>query len=130
MSTPKDRVKQEEKTGVVYHIACGDCEYSYVGETERSLKKRLTEHKCSSSPVGHHMEYHHHTFSKAEVSVIHQEARWFQRGVAEAIHISKLDPNLNRDRGRHHLPPIYWEILPSSRDLTTTSRSRYSTHAQ
>ena len=127
---PKDKVPKEDKSGVVYHITCGECESSYVGETERSLKKRLTEHKRSSSPVGHHMEYHKHTFSKAEVSVVHQETGWFRRGVAEAIHIAKTDPKLNRDRGRHFLPAIYREILPPSRDLTSTSRSRDSTHAQ
>ena len=44
---PKDKVHKEEMSGVVYHIACGECDSSYVGETERSLKKRLTEHKRS-----------------------------------------------------------------------------------
>ena len=75
---PKDKVLKEEKSGVVYHIACGECESFYVSETERSLKKRLTEHKRSSSSVGHHMEYHQHTFSNAEVSVVHQETGWFR----------------------------------------------------
>ncbi len=119
---PKDKVDPKDKTGVVYHITCSDCEVAYVGETERSLKKRLTEHKRSSSPVGHHMIYNDHSFDPEQVSIVHQEPGWFHRGIAEAIHISWLDPNLNRDRGRHNLPAIYREIT-SSRDLASTRRS-------
>ncbi len=123
---PKDKVDPKDKTGVVYHITCSDCDASYVGETERSLKKRLKEHKRSSSPVGHHMIYNEHSFDPENVSVVHQEAGWFRRGIAEAIHISRIDPNLNRDRGRHNLPAIYREITTSC-DLTPTRRSCDST---
>ena len=34
-----------KKKGVVYRIPCQDCETSYIGETKRSLRKRITEHK-------------------------------------------------------------------------------------
>ena len=40
----KNRVP-EEKTGVVYEVPCCDCDHVYVGETGRTLKKRLAEHK-------------------------------------------------------------------------------------
>ena len=76
------------------------------------------------------MDYNQHVFSKAEVFVVQQEAGWFQRGVAEAIDITKLDPNLNQERGRHHLPAIYREVLPTSCDLTSTSRSHDFEHVQ
>ena len=42
---PKDKVAKKGKTGVVYHIQCDDCGVKYVGETERSLKKHMTEHQ-------------------------------------------------------------------------------------
>ena len=64
-----------------------------------------------------------HSFSEDDVSVKHQEANWFRRGVAEAIHIKNSNPDLNRDRGRHVLPNIYREIL-TSRDSSPTSGSR------
>ena len=118
---PKDKVSNLEKTGVVYHIKCEECDATYVGETERRLQKRLKEHHRSSSPVGHHIEYNKHSISEEKVSVLHQEPNWFKRGVAEAIHIAQEDPILNRDRGRHTLPSIYNQIL--SRDITSSAES-------
>ena len=122
---PKDRVMKEEKAGVVYHIKCSNCESHYIGETERKLKKRLHEHHRSSSPVGHHTHETQHSFSEDEVSVLHQESDWFRRGVAEAIYITRQQPDLNRDRGRHTLPAIYRELFDIvSRDGVSTSGSR------
>ena len=108
---------------MVYHIKCGECEASYVGEMERRLSKRVKEHHRSSSPIGQHLEERRHSFSDENVSVLHQDYNWFRRGVAEAIHILEEDPDLNRDRGRHTLPVIYREIL-KSRDVTSSSKSR------
>ena len=35
----------DRKKDVVYEITCGDCEAVYIGETGRTLQKRVTEHK-------------------------------------------------------------------------------------
>ena len=32
------------KKGVVYEVPCADCGHVYIGETGRTLKKRLKEH--------------------------------------------------------------------------------------
>ena len=43
------RVKQktpiEKKANVVYEVPCRDCQLTYIGETRRTMKKRMTEHK-------------------------------------------------------------------------------------
>ena len=52
---PKDKTEKQDVTGPVYMIPCqgqttrGQCLESYIGETERSLKKRFQEHKRPSS---------------------------------------------------------------------------------
>ena len=120
---PKDKITNEEKAGVVYHIKCGDCDATYVGETERRLNKRIKEHHRDSSPVGHHLKDRKHSISERSISVLHQESDWFRRGVAEAIHILQDDPPLNRDRGRHTLSNIYREVI-LSRDITSSPQSR------
>ena len=126
---PKDKVSKDERAGVVYQIQCSDCDAAYIGEIERSLRKRVSEHHHSSSPVGHHLNQRRHSFSEKEVSILHQETDWFHRGVAEAIHITRKSPTLNRDRARHTLPAIYREII-QSRDPIPTSGSRDDTTSQ
>ena len=51
---PKDKIKKDENSGVVYQITCDKCDETYVRETERRLQKRVSEHHRSSSPVGQH----------------------------------------------------------------------------
>ena len=36
---------EEEKKGIVYQLPCKDCDGVYTGESKRTLKVRLTEHK-------------------------------------------------------------------------------------
>ena len=42
---PKDKVKDEEKTELIYHVPCKNCSSSYVGETGRKFGLRIKEHK-------------------------------------------------------------------------------------
>ena len=119
---PKDKILKGNKTGVVYNIQCGSCPSHYVGETERSLKKRLQEHNRDTSPVAGHMKEHCHKFNPSEVKILDSDPRWFQRGVREAIYIAKTKPDLNRDQGRHHLPTVYNSLI-QSHDLGIAPRS-------
>ena len=123
---PKDKEDNIKRCGVVYSITCEDCDTEYIGETERALNKRLSEHRRESSPVGLHMNEQRHKFQEKEVKIVDRESRWFERGVREAIHIRSRSPSLNRDQGRHLLPPIYNSIIPLSRDagLQTSASSR------
>ena len=110
---PKDSVDRLQQAGVVYKIKCNDCPELYVGETERRLNARYKEHHRSSSPVGLHMEQRRHSIDDNSVSILHKEADWFRRGVAEAVQIQREAPTLNRGRERHILPTIYQELLPT-----------------
>ena len=80
----------------------------------------MTEHKRESSPVGAHLHTQKHGFETDNISVLDRDNRWFQRGVKEAIHIAAQNPTLNRDRGRHVLPPVYGTLITQSREHGST----------
>jgi hypothetical protein len=106
---PKDKV-QQKKTGVVYHIPCGQCPTSYIGESERALGQRLAEHhrpSCVNSPVVAYARDVGHNINWEGVCILDRDDNWFRRGVREAAHIRKEDSTLNRDGGRYHLPGVY-----------------------
>ena len=41
----KNRTPEQKQTGVVYEIPCKECPEVYVGETKRTLKVRLSNHR-------------------------------------------------------------------------------------
>ena len=45
LTNVKDRDEPNNRQGAVNKIKCSDCQASYIGETDRNLKTRLTEHK-------------------------------------------------------------------------------------
>ena len=44
LSHPKDRIPNDDKSNVVYKTNCFDCDATYVGETRRALKTRVSEY--------------------------------------------------------------------------------------
>jgi len=113
---PKDPIDKQRVIGPVYQIKCNDCDASYVGETERSLKARFMEHRRPSSTgsevSGHlHSDQEGHDISIEDTKMLCVESKYFERGVKEAIQIRRLRPSLNRDGGRHTLPSIWNNVL-------------------
>ena len=49
---PKDKVEKVNVVGPVYHISPYDCDATYVGEMEPSLKVHFLEHRRKSSVCG------------------------------------------------------------------------------
>ena len=45
MVYPKDKIKGEEKTELIYRVPCKNCSSSYVGETGRKFGLSVKEHK-------------------------------------------------------------------------------------
>ena len=43
----KQPTPELDKKGVVYEVPCGECNYVYIGEMGRTLRKRLTEHRVA-----------------------------------------------------------------------------------
>ena len=43
----KQAIPNSKKKGVIYEVPCKDCPCVYIGETGRTLEKRLSEHKTA-----------------------------------------------------------------------------------
>ena len=123
--TPKDPLELSEKSGTVYHIPCGDCAASYIGESNRPLGARLAEHRrpsCTNSPVVGHALDTGHDINWGDVRVLDTEHKWFERGVRESIQIARHGSSLNRDGGRFQLPKIYTNLL---RNIDSSDSQRH-----
>ena len=44
----KQKTPMEKKRHFVYEVPCRDCQLTYIGETRRTMKKRMTEHKYAA----------------------------------------------------------------------------------
>ena len=100
----------------VYRIPCKDCDKSYVGQTLRTLDRRIKEHHrsvitgdCDSSALAEHAWTSYHQIAW---TILHQHQRWFQRCILQSWYIHQVPNLLNRDSG--NLPQPY-------RQLTVTS---------
>ena len=88
----------------------------YVGETERPLKARFSEHRRPSSTTSEvsehiHVDHPQHSVELENTEVLTTEPRWFERGVKEAIYIRALNPSLNKDGERYNLLPVWDNII-------------------
>ena len=113
---PKDPVGKDKVVGPVYKISCEECDATYVGETERSLKAKFGEHRRPSSTTSEvskhiHTDNPNHNITLENTKILSVEHKWFERGVKEAIYIRAMNPSLNRDGGRYNLPPVWNNII-------------------
>ena len=105
---PKDKVPNSQKKDVVYHWECqaDSCSSSYIGETSRSLGKRVKKHsKLSTSAILKHCtDFYHPLASIKNFSIIDKDSSQITQEAKEAIHIRRLDPNLNRNIDKMSIP--------------------------
>ena len=100
----KNRVPEEKKTGVVYEVPCHDCDHVYVGETRRTLKKQLAEHKQAvrrfneKYGIAVHVHQHDHHIDWESARVVENET-FYCRRVMEAIRINFHPSTMNLDCG-------------------------------
>ena len=101
----KNRVPEEKRTGVVYEVPCRDCDHVYIGETGRTLKKRLAEHKQAvrrfneKNGIAVHVHQHDHHIDWESARVVGNEMFYWRRRVLEAIKINSHPSTMNLDCG-------------------------------
>ena len=91
-----------------------NCKSSYIGETSRSLCDHVKEHskEGSNSAIYQHCSTKGHPLPNMDqFKVIDQEKSQISHEAKEAIHIQKLDPELNRNVGKKVIPRVFDSIL-------------------
>ena len=85
----------------------------HVGEISRSLRERVKEHsKSSTSAIHKHCtDFHHPLPSIKNFSIIDKDSSQVTREAKEAIHIQRLDPNLNRNIGKMSIPHCFDPLI-------------------
>ena len=105
----KQKTPMEKKRNVVYEVPCRDCQLTYIGETKRTLKKRMTEHKCAvktgdpRNGIAVHVQKTQHSIDWGTARVQATAIGYWNRRTMETIHIRKRQ-SINLDCGLYLLP--------------------------
>ena len=125
---PKDKIPEDMKRGVVYQIQCGTCKKTYIGQTGRTLKHRVKEHRralishnANFSAVAEHAMRDNHDITWDEASVIDGNDKWIQRCHLEGWYIRLMKSAMNRDEG--FLPSDYDYLIRMVRNRQSSSNS-------
>lgn len=123
----KDRLTDDEVTGTIYSIPCGDCSSVYVGQTDRPLQTRIGEHQAAvrrkdpTSQVSEHAERYKHHFDFDRVRIVDREKTYGGRLFKEAWHSGENAVNRHVDLHpafralRHHLSAGMQPATPPGR---------------
>ena len=112
----KEPQPEWKKKGVVYQVPCGDCDSTYIGETGRTLEKRISEHKAAvkrhdeKNGIAVHTWNEQHMVDWQAAKVIRIETNYSRRRTIEALHIHKQQLSSNLDCGRT-LSPVWHPLL-------------------
>ena len=102
----KNRIPHEKMKDIVYEIQCNNCEKIYVGETCRTLKKCISEHKQAVKRHDQKIGIAVNVMSKDNQYINHQvgggQCEEFENRLPEKKCI-RLPNTMNLDRG---LTPI------------------------
>ncbi|KYM96629.1 hypothetical protein ALC62_12676 [Cyphomyrmex costatus] len=114
----KDALSKDSRSNVVYKISCNDCDASYVGQTSRQLKTRISEHRnhikrntTTRSVITEHRLQHGHDFRWNEVEILDEESNYRKRIVSEMINIKKQKNSLNLQIDTENLHETYIPLI-------------------
>lgn len=128
----KQKIAEEDKSGVVYKIPCGGCNKVYIGETSKKLKMRQRQHKndyknllslsASKTSLITHTQDTHHIFNYEDMQVLDYESNRKRREILEATYIMAHSPNtVNRKVDTNSISEQFLPVIN-----TYTSNSKLS----
>ena len=111
----KDPILDEQKTDITYHWRCPDdnCTTEYIGETNRSLKERVSDHRNQtiSSLRNHHISTKHSKAELKDFTAIDRDSNTLHFQAKEVLYIHIKDPSLNRNTGKVRIPSVFNKLL-------------------
>lgn len=114
----KDHLPIHSNKNVVYKIFCKDCDGSYVGQTSRQLKTRITEHRnhihrniSTHSVITDHRLQFNHEFDWDDVKILDRERYLGKRLISEMMFIKRQNNSLNLQSDTEYLHHAYVSIL-------------------
>ena len=118
---PKDPIPDVQKTDIIYHWKCPANNYTaeYIGETNRSLKKRVSDHRnqTTSAIRNHDISTKHPKAELKDFIITDRESNTLHHQAKESLHIHIKDPSLNRNIGKVRIPSVFNKLLKASRHL-------------
>ncbi|XP_039309325.1 uncharacterized protein LOC120358632 [Solenopsis invicta] len=116
----KDTLPISSCKDVVYKISCRDCDASYVGQTGRQVKTRISEHRnhirrnvSSQSVITDHRIECGHDFDWDGVKVLDHEKSYHKRLISEILYIKQQCNGLNLQSDTDFLHHAYLSIVDS-----------------
>ncbi|XP_020295370.1 uncharacterized protein LOC109860580 [Pseudomyrmex gracilis] len=114
----KDDLSHDSLCNVVYKINCSSCDASYVGQTSRQLRTRISEHHKNiylnqnrQSVVSKHRNEFGHDFLWNEVEVLDTEHFLQRRLVSEMLNIKMQKNCINSMTDTELLDPVYTSLI-------------------
>ena len=111
---PKDPVPVEERKGVV--TPCVECSSVYIGQTGRSLKQRISEHRralkngdVQTSALAEHVFKTGHAVDLSQSEVLDHHQHTTKHCMLESWYIQHKQAVLNREQGT--LLEVYVALL-------------------
>ena len=87
----KDQVKNAQKPGIIHHWKCPahNCTAEYIGETNRSLKERVSadRNQTSNAIRNHHISTKHQKAELKDFTIIERDSNTLHSQAKGALHI-------------------------------------------
>ena len=102
----KDRLRPSLVSSVIYKYTCGQCSATYVGETRKQLRVRMSQHRgvsfrsgtplnsLDASKIRDHSLNTGHRVHECDFRILDSCSN-FDLRILESIYIHKLKPSLN-----------------------------------
>lgn len=121
-SKTKDKTSLLDLSNIVYKINCGSCQATYIGQTSRCLKGRLTSHKSDcrtgkkTCALAEHVANTNHQPAYDSVQVLDKEVSSTRRCFKEMCRIAQEDNTINKKTDIDNLSHIYSYLILLDKD--------------